>query len=128
MNTSEFKGVMEWLKTTDLIEISYKENGRGFSLATPEAPPAALPEARFPSRYSCVAAQSVGVFQPSALGRPRTEEGREVAQGDVLGLIDTGGKEHPPVHAPCKGLVAKIFVEPGQAVQYGQPLFLIEPK
>jgi acetyl-CoA carboxylase biotin carboxyl carrier protein len=128
MNASELKEVMDWLKSTDLVEVSYKNGERGFSLATTEAPPAALPQARFPNRYACVAAQSVGVFQPNALGRSRAEEGREVAEGDVLGLIDTGGKEHPAVKAPCKGLVAKVFVEPGQAVQYGQPLFLIDPK
>lgn len=128
MTTSEIKEIMAWLKSTDLVEVSFKNGGRGFCLATAEAPPAALPEARFPSRYACVSSQAVGLFEPSVLGRGRVEEGQKVAAGDVLGLIDTGGKDHPQVQAPCPGTVAKVLVEGGQAVQYGQPLFLIEPK
>jgi acetyl-CoA carboxylase biotin carboxyl carrier protein len=127
MKTEQVKEIMSWLKTTDLVEISYKAGGTGFSLATAEAP-AAVPEARFPSRYSCVASPAVGVFQPQALGKAGAEEGAAVGEGDPLGLVDTGGKAPVPVKASCAGRVARVMVEPGQAVQYGQPLFLLEPR
>lgn len=128
MKSSEIKEIMDWLKATDLVEVSYKNGGKGFCLATTEAPPPALAEARFPSRYACVTAPSVGLFSPNVLGRGRVEEGRSVQEGDILGLIDTGGKDHSRVQAPCPATVARILVEAGQAVQYGQPLFLLEPK
>lgn len=127
MNTGELKEVMTWLKGTDLVEVSYKDNGHGFSLATTEAPEPRLTEARL-AKHVCITAQNVGVFQTNALGKSRVDEGREVAQGDALGLIDTGAKELWPVSAPCKGVVSKVFAEPGQAVQYGQPLFFLDPR
>lgn len=125
---NDLKDVLSWLKTTDLVEVSFKEGGKGFTLGTSEAPPAAVPSAVFPSRYTCVASPAVGLFQAAALGQPRAEEGREVAEGAVLGVIDGGGKASTPVKAPHAGRVARVLVEGGQAVQYGQPLFLIEPR
>lgn len=129
METARLKDVLSWIKTTDLVEVSFKEAGEGFALSTPEAPPAAIPEARFPSRYQCVSSPAVGLFQPQLLGQAKAgDEGREVAEGDSLGVVDGGGKSQTSVPAPCAGRVARVLVEPNQAVQYGQPLFLIEPR
>ena len=129
MNTPELQGVMEWLKTTDLVEVSYHEGagGAGFSVATSEA---ASPSGdRFPSRFIAVTAQAVGLFQASPLGKAKpAEEGRSVAEGDVLGFIDGGGPKAKPVVAPAAGRLARVFVEPGDPVQYGQPLFFLEPR
>ncbi|MFA6002512.1 MAG: hypothetical protein WC881_00435 [Elusimicrobiota bacterium] len=125
MNTQRLKPVMEWIRTTDLVEVGYRDGHDGFELRTAQA--AALPSAAFPDRFVPVCASSVGVFQPNEPGRPRLgEEGRTVSSGDVLGVIDTGlGRTHC-VKAPCPGRVAKVFVEPGRPVQYGQPLFFLE--
>jgi biotin carboxyl carrier protein len=127
MNTTELKDVLAWIKSTDLVEVSFKAAGKGFTLATAEAP-VRIPNAVFPSRYDCVASPAVGLFQGSALGKSKAEEGASVAAGDVLGLIDGGGKSKTEVKANASGRVAKVLVEAGGAVQYGQPLFLIEPR
>lgn len=127
MNTSELKDVLSWIKSTDLVEVSFKAGGKGFTLATAEAP-ARVPGAVFPSRYDCAASPAVGIFQSSALGKSKVEEGISVNAGDVLGLIDGGGKSKTEVKAAASGRVAKVLVEAGSAVQYGQPLFLIEPR
>lgn len=128
MNTAELQGVMQWLKTTDLVEVSYHERGAGFSVSTSEAQ--AAPDAgRFPSRFIPVTAQAVGLFQAGALGRAKlAEEGRPVAEGDILGYIDGGGAKPKPVVAPAAGTLARVFVEAGDPVQYGQPLFFLEPR
>lgn len=120
------KAVTDWMRSTDLAEIAYRKNGKGFALtaAGAEEAAAALPAGRF----SPVASEAVGVFQWSAPGRPRTaEEGAEVAAGDVLGVVETASGSKP-VKAPAAGRVAKILVDAGQAVQYGQPILLLETR
>ncbi len=53
--------------------------------------------------------------------------GRQVAEGDLLGLIEGGGAPRP-VKAPCAGVVARVFIEDGAAVEFGQPLLFLEPR
>ena len=126
MNTQHLKAVMEWLKTTDLVEVRCQEGELGFALATAEAP-AATPPAGFASHFIPVCAPAVGLFQPGEPGRPRLgEEGLVVKEGDVLGIVDTGGGKPHAVKAPCPGRVARVFIEGGRPVQYGQPLFFLE--
>ncbi|MBI4371600.1 MAG: hypothetical protein HY552_04815 [Elusimicrobia bacterium] len=126
MKTDPLREVLDWLKTTDLAEVAYRKDGRGFSLATAAPMSAgALP----PGRFTPICAESVGVFQWSQPGKPRkAEEGAAVAAGDVLGVVVAGSGTAKPVKAPSAGVVAKCFAEAGQAVEYGQPLFLLEPR
>ena len=126
MKASRLQPVMEWIKSTDLAEVVYHDGVSGFDFRTAQdhTPP---PPAAFSSRYVPVCACAVGLFQASAPGSPRLgEEGLAVCEGDVLGMVETGvGKPHP-VTAPCRGRVARVFIEPGRPVQYGQPLFFLE--
>jgi len=126
MKTPQLKSVMEWLKTTDLVELCYRHGSSGLELRTAQAA-AAPPSASFSSRYVPVCAPAVGLFQPNAPGSPRLgEEGLAVKEGDVLGQVETGvGRPHA-VRAPCSGRVARVFIEGGKPVQYGQPLFFLE--
>jgi len=122
----KLQAVMDWLKTTDLVAVSYHAGSFGFELATgpaPAAPPPGVPA----SRYIPVCAPAVGLFQASAPGRPKLgDEGRAVREGDVLGQVETGAGKPHEVRAPCAGRVARVFIAGGQAVQYGQPLFFLE--
>lgn len=129
MDASPIKAVADWMKTADLAEVVYRKGGTGFSLTalgtgdhpTLSAPP--MPAGRFAS----VASDGVGVFQWSEPGKARkTEEGVEIAAGDVVGVIVTGSGGSKPVVSPHAGRVAKIFIDAGQAVEYGQPLLLLE--
>lgn len=129
MDASPIKAVADWMKTADLAEVVYRKDGAGFSLTalgtgdhpTLSAPP--MPAGRFAS----VASDGVGVFQWSEPGKARkTEEGVEIAAGDVVGVIVTGSGSAKPVVSPHAGRVAKIFIDAGQAVEYGQPLLLLE--
>jgi acetyl-CoA carboxylase biotin carboxyl carrier protein len=67
-------------------------------------------------------AENVGVIR---LSRPAVSEGgrvpgvREVAYVESLGIRN-------PIRTSGPGTIAKIFVQDGQAVDYGQPLFAIE--
>ncbi len=131
MDASPIKKIADWMKSADLAEVAYRKGGTGFSLTalgagdhpTLSAPP--MPAGRFAS----VASDGVGVFQWSEPGKARrTEEGVELAAGDVVGLIVTGSGASRPVVSPHAGRVAKIFIEAGQAVEYGQPILLLETR
>jgi biotin carboxyl carrier protein len=64
---------------------------------------------------------AVGVFQP----RPEARAGTKVRAGDRLGSVDMLGVPQEVV-APTDGIVGASLVEPGDAVEYGQDLIVIE--
>ena len=129
MNAPDLKAVADWMKASDLAEVVYKKAGTGFALTAAGAhDPATLSAPAMPSgRFTPVASEGVGVFQWSEPGKARkAEEGARVAEGDVVGVIVSGSGAVKPVKAPSAGRVAKLFVDAGQAVEYGQPLLLLE--
>jgi biotin carboxyl carrier protein len=64
---------------------------------------------------------AVGIFQP----RPEARAGTRVRAGDRLGSVDMLGIPQEVV-APADGVVGASLVEPGDAVEYGQDLIVIE--
>ena len=82
---------------------------------------AALPEDAGVAR-TVATSPAVGVYQPRAEARP----GNRVRAGDRLGAVDMLGILQEVV-APIDGIVGTSLVEPGQAVEYGQELVVIEP-
>jgi len=75
-----------------------------------------------------VRAPMVGTFyrRPSPDKPPFVEEGSIVKEGDVLCLIEAM-KIFNEIEAEKGGKVLKILVEDGSPVEYGQPLFIIDP-
>ncbi|MBI5622794.1 MAG: hypothetical protein HY924_03345 [Elusimicrobia bacterium] len=127
MNHDELKEVMEWAKTTDLVELEFRRDDRGFSFSKrPKAPTAVC---SFPGRnLAAVSSPAVGVFQWNAPGSPRLAlEGKPVAKGTLLGLVEGVGAPKK-VEAPCGGVLQNVCVDAGQTVQFGQPLFFIDRK
>lgn len=130
MDAAPIKAVADWMKTADLAEVVYRKDGTGFSLtALGAGDPPTLSAAPMPrGRFSPVASDGVGIFQWSEPGKARkAEEGVELAAGDVIGVIVGSGASKPLV-AAHGGRVAKIFVEAGDAVEYGQPILLLESR
>jgi acetyl-CoA carboxylase biotin carboxyl carrier protein len=70
----------------------------------------------------------VGTFyrasEPGA--KPFAEVGNIVRKGQVICIIEAM-KLMNEINAECDGEVVKIYVENGQAVQYGERLFAIKP-
>jgi predicted deacylase len=64
---------------------------------------------------------AVGIFQP----RSSTRAGTRVRAGDRIGSVDMLGVPQEVV-APTDGLVGASLVEPGDAVEFGQGLVVIE--
>ncbi|MFN4003466.1 MAG: acetyl-CoA carboxylase biotin carboxyl carrier protein [Hylemonella sp.] len=93
--------------------------------AAPAAPaPAAAPAA--PSGHA-VKAPMVGTFYRAASpgAKPFVEVGQAVKEGDTLCIIEAM-KILNEIEADKAGTVTQILCENGQAVEYGQPLFIIE--
>ena len=99
--------------------------------AAPAAAPAA-PVAELPAPPAAVVGHQVkspmvGTFyRASAPGaKPFIEIGAQVKEGDVL-CITEAMKILNEIEADKTGTVTRVLAENGQAVEYGQPLFVIE--
>ena len=96
--------------------------------ATLEETGAAPLIAPIPSGLVSVEAPMVGTFYraPSPTAEPYVNEGSVVKEGQILCIIEAM-KLMNEIESKVGGRIVKIFVENGHAVEYGQPLFLIDP-
>jgi len=92
--------------------------------ATEGAPVADAPPAQ---TGHVVKSPMVGTFYRSASpgSKPFIEIGSAVKEGDPVCIVEAM-KIMNEIEADMAGTVSKILVENGQAVEYGQPLFIIE--
>jgi acetyl-CoA carboxylase biotin carboxyl carrier protein len=89
--------------------------------AAPAAPAApAVPEGHV------VKSPMVGSFyrSPSPGAKPFVDVGQSVSEGDTLCIIEAM-KLLNEIEADKSGVIKAILVENGQAVEFGQPLFII---
>ena len=63
---------------------------------------------------------------PSPDDPPFVKEGDSIKKGDTLCIIEAM-KIMNEIEAEDKGVIQKILVENGQAIEFNQPLFIIEP-
>jgi acetyl-CoA carboxylase biotin carboxyl carrier protein len=91
----------------------------------PAASPVSAPVAQTPSGHA-VKSPMVGTFyrSPSPGAKAFVELGQTVKAGDTLCIIEAM-KLLNEIEAEVAGEVKEILVENGQAVEYGQPLFII---
>ncbi len=78
-------------------------------------------------KYHVIKSPLVGTFyrSPSPGAPPFVEEGDMVSKGQILCIIEAL-KVMNEIESDVDGRVAKILVENGQPVEYGQELFYIE--
>ncbi len=89
--------------------------------------PAAADAAPAPAAGHAVKSPMVGTFYRSASpgAKPFVELGSVVKEGETICIIEAM-KILNEIEADKSGTVTKILSENGQAVEYGQPLFIIE--
>lgn len=99
-------------------------------VTAPAAAPAAQSEASEPRREGLreVASPMVGTFyrSPSPDSDPYVRVGERVEKDDVLCIVEAM-KLMNEIEAEFSGIVREILVENAQPVEFGQPLFLLEP-
>ena len=89
--------------------------------------PAAAPAAPAPVAGHTVKSPMVGTFYRSASpgAKAFVEVGQSVKEGDTLCIIEAM-KILNEIEADKSGTVTQVLCENGQAVEYGQPLYIIE--
>ena len=94
----------------------------------PEAPAASAAPKAENSRTKDLLSPFVGTFyaSPSPSAAKYVEVGAKVKKGDVLCIVEAM-KIMNEIEAEFPGKVVAVLVKDGQPVQYGQPLFQIEP-
>jgi acetyl-CoA carboxylase biotin carboxyl carrier protein len=156
MNLKELKELIEMLKDTDISELEIERSGvkvrlrKGgdvtFHPAMPrmEYPPTAIvapgiPETPAPaaekpvepakSNQIKVTSPIVGTFYRASSPDKAAyvEVGDVVKKGQVLCIIEAM-KLMNEIESETAGKIVQLLVENGQPVEYGQPLFVIEPQ
>ena len=157
MDLDEIKQILELMREHDLAEFELerdsskvklrKQSAPQFVAAAPAVPhltyapavqapaPAvsatgelALTVASEDVDLAIVKSPIVGTFYRSSEpgAKPFAEVGQQVRKGQVLCIIEAM-KLMNEINAECDGEVVKVYVENGQAVQYGERLFAVKP-
>ncbi len=125
MDIKTLTKISKWMETTDLEEITWKSGEDKISLKINNNP---AHTATISTNLEPVLAPSIGMFRFARPGKTNhLKEGASVKKGQELGVIEVG-KDFKPVPAPADGLLKIISVEDSKPVEYGQPLFFVEPR
>jgi acetyl-CoA carboxylase biotin carboxyl carrier protein len=143
MELEEIKELIELLKETDITEIQIEKDGTKVKVKRQKIlPPIEIPMAKTQTLQEKIIAEAeeesqrlvtitspiVGTFfrSPSPDANPFVEVGSTVSKSQVLCIVEAM-KLMNEIESDVDGIVMKILVENGQPVEYGEPLFLIEP-
>ena len=150
MNLDEIKSILQLMEANKLVEFEYEDDGRRLKLRRAEdrvvtaampmalssaasmaAPAAAAPaaEAPKPSNLTEFKSPLVGTFYRSAKpdSDPFVNVGDEINPEKVICIIEAM-KVMNEIKAEMSGIVRDVLVKNGQAVEFGEPMFLIEKK
>ncbi len=115
------------------IKVKFKREGGAVTapseLPLTQEPSPAEREVQPEENYYVVESPMVGTFYraPAPGAEPFVKEGDYVEKGQTLCIIEAL-KVMNEIESEVSGVVRKILVENGQPVEFGQPLFYIEPK
>jgi acetyl-CoA carboxylase biotin carboxyl carrier protein len=143
MELEDLKELIELLKDTDITELQIEKDGTKVkikkekllsSIEMPVHKSAVFQEKivaeteEETQRLVTITSPIVGTFyrSPSPEAAPFIEVGSKVNIGQVLCIVEAM-KLMNEIESDTEGVVVKILVENGQPVEYGEPLFLIEP-
>ncbi len=142
MEFEDLKELIELLKDTDITELQIEKDGSKVKIKRERIlSPIEMPIHKSPvlrekivaedeeaQRLVTVTSPIVGTFyrSPTPDGSPFVEVGIKVNKGQVLCIIEAM-KLMNEIESDVDGIVVKILVENGHPVEYGEPLFLIDP-
>ncbi|MEW5746572.1 MAG: acetyl-CoA carboxylase biotin carboxyl carrier protein [Nitrospirota bacterium] len=143
MELEELKELMSLLKDTDITELQVEKEGvkvkirrekffghlevhQPSPVEKKEISRAEEPEAD--GRLFTVTSPIVGTFyrSPTPEAGPFVEPGTKVKKGQVICIIEAM-KLMNEIESDIDGVIVRALVENGHPVEYGEPLFLIDP-
>ena len=154
MEIKDIRRIVELMKNNDLSEFSMKDKDFELALkrggqevvyaaapaaaapapAAPVAPAPAVAGAEAPAADENdglveVPSPIVGTFycKPAPDADVFVKVGDEVSEDTVVCIVEAM-KVMNEIKAEVKGVIKKVLVDDASPVQYGQPLFLVEPK
>jgi len=142
MTPQEIKEFLKTIKETDIEELQYQNGEDSFyfkksevEAVLPEAKPAApivekeKPKEEAKPQVLAIKSTMVGTFANASSNDkpPLVRVGSEIEPGQKIGQIEAM-KIIKDVTAKVKGKIVKVLVSNGESVEYGQELFLVEPK
>ena len=111
--------------------VSDHSKGVGAAVSSPQSAPS--PSVHQTAAVSKTQKQVVSPFvgtyyrSPSPDSDPYVKEGQVVKRGDVLCIVEAM-KLMNEIEAEFSGKIVSVLVENGQAVEFGEPLYIIEPE
>ena len=147
MDINKLEKVIKLLKDNDLHEIEIEEKDSRIKVkssaeqqvvapsyqTTPDASEGKVTAQKeevekTESKYKLILSPMVGTFyrSPAPESPLYVEEGQVINKGQILCLVEAM-KLMNEIEADIKGKIISILVENGQPVEYGEPLFEIEP-
>ena len=151
MNIKEIKDMITLMNENELVELEIEKDGlklrlkKGISgvhqefsvlpktqVATPStvgASTVGIKEAEIVAKASLeIKSPMVGTFYrtPAPDTAPYVQEGQEIGVGQVVCIIEAM-KLMNEIKSEIKGRIAEILVDNAEPVEFGQPMFLIEP-
>jgi acetyl-CoA carboxylase biotin carboxyl carrier protein len=143
MELNELRELIELLKESDITELQIEKEGTKVkikrekilsSLELPLQKATAFHEGTGEEkedetqRLATITSPIVGTFYrgPNPDSPPFVEMGSRVTKGQVLCIVEAM-KLMNEIESDVTGVIVKILVENGQPVEYGEPLFLVEP-
>ena len=132
---SRFKEIIAYIEKTDLEYVQIEKDGTKLSFkrsGTSGFPASAAPQADKepePPKFFSIRSPIVGRFH-SSMGADRPAlvvEGGVVTAGQKVAIVEAM-KIKKEVFSAVTGKVVRILVRDGDAVEYGQELFNVEPE
>ena len=147
MDIRKVKKLMELLEESGMSEIEIKEGEESVKISrygNSPAPSHSFVQQQAPTSLPPVVAAPAIVDEPSNVGQSLTSPmvgtyysapsptakpfvtiGQHVKQGDTIGIVEAM-KIMNQIEAEKSGTVLQILVKDGEAVEFGQPLIIVE--
>ncbi|MDC0482866.1 acetyl-CoA carboxylase biotin carboxyl carrier protein [Candidatus Thioglobus sp.] len=147
MDIRKVKKLMELLEESGMSEIEIKEGEESVKISrygNSPVPSHSFVQQQAPTSVPPVVAAPVIADEPSTVGQSLTSPmvgtyysapsptakpfitiGQHVKQGDTIGIVEAM-KIMNQIEAEKSGIVLQILVKDGEAVEFGQPLIIVE--
>ena len=147
MDIRKVKKLMELLEESGMSEIEIKEGEESVKISrygNSPVPSHSFVQQQAPTSLPPVVAAPAIVDEPSTVGQSLTSPmvgtyysapsptakpfitiGQHVKQGDTIGIVEAM-KIMNQIEAEKSGIVLQILVKDGEAVEFGQPLIIVE--